>query len=170
MILLNPYFQASITLTLKSFKDIEKKKKSTTIDQYWRRKWQPIPVYLPGGAAWWAIVQVVTKSWAWLSESAHRSIMGFPGGASGKETTCHCRKRKRPRFDPWCGRLPGRRQATHSSILFYFISFLASPSSNFILVYSTNFYLHFSGFDSGTFEQTSNESTKVNILKIKYTQ
>ena len=96
--------------------------------------------------------------------------MGFPGGASGKETTCHCRKRKRLRFDTWCGRLPGRRQATHSSILFYFISFLASPSSNFILVYSTNFYLHFSGFDSGTFQQTSNESMKVNILKIKYTQ
>ena len=34
----------------------------------------------------------------------------------------------------------------------FFFSFLASPSSNFILVYSTKFYLHFSGFDSGTSE------------------
>ena len=48
--------------------------------------------------------------------------------------------------------------------------FFTSPSNNFILVYSTIFYIHFSGFDSGTFQQTSNESTKVNILKIKYTQ
>lgn len=45
-----------------------------------------------------------------------------------------------------------------------------NPSNNFILVYSTIFYIHFSGFDSVTFEQTLNESTKVNILKVKCTQ
>ena len=26
---------------------------------------------------------------------------GFPGGASGKEPACQCRRRKRSRFDPW---------------------------------------------------------------------
>ena len=26
---------------------------------------------------------------------------GFPGGASGKEPTCQCRRHKRPRFSPW---------------------------------------------------------------------
>lgn len=58
-------------------------------------------------------------------------------------------------------------------IIFTVISFRDSgtnPSNNFILVYSTIFYIHFSGFDSVTFEQTLNESTKVNILKIKYTR
>ena len=27
--------------------------------------------------------------------------VGFPGGASGKESACHCRQRKRHGFDPW---------------------------------------------------------------------
>ena len=31
----------------------------------------------------------------------------FPGGASGKEPTCQCRRWKRHRFDPWVGRSPG---------------------------------------------------------------
>ena len=34
--------------------------------------------------------------------------VGFPGGASGKEPACQCR-RKRCRFDPWVGKIPWRR-------------------------------------------------------------
>ena len=33
--------------------------------------------------------------------------IGFPGGASGKESTCQCRKCKRHMFDPESGRSPG---------------------------------------------------------------
>ena len=33
--------------------------------------------------------------------------VGFPGGASGKETACQCRRHKRLRFYPWSGRSPG---------------------------------------------------------------
>ena len=37
--------------------------------------------------------------------------MGFPGGASGKEPTCQCRRlNKRLRFNPWVGKIPWRRQ------------------------------------------------------------
>jgi len=39
-------------------------------------------------------------------------IMGwgnFPGGASGKESACQCRRHKRHRFDPWVGKIPWRR-------------------------------------------------------------
>ena len=36
------------------------------------------------------------------------SQSGFPGGASGKEPTCQCRRHKRCRFHPWVGRSPGR--------------------------------------------------------------
>ena len=44
--------------------------------------------------------------------------MGFPGGASGKEPVCQCRRLKSRRFDPWTGRIPGREGiATHSSLL-----------------------------------------------------
>ena len=33
----------------------------------------------------------------------------FPGGASGKESACLCRRCKRLRFDPWLGKIPWRR-------------------------------------------------------------
>ena len=33
-------------------------------------------------------------------------IWGFPGGASGKEPTCQCRRHKRCWFDPWVGKIP----------------------------------------------------------------
>ena len=42
--------------------------------------------------------------------------MGFPGGASGKESFSQCRKH-RLGFDPWAGKIPWR-MANHSSILF----------------------------------------------------
>ena len=38
--------------------------------------------------------------------------MGFPGGASGQEPDCRCRRRRgvgRLRFDPWVGQIPWRR-------------------------------------------------------------
>ena len=47
---------------------------------HWRRKWQPSPVFL-----------------------------GFPDGASGKESTCQSRRYNRCRFDPWAGKIPWRR-------------------------------------------------------------
>ena len=36
-------------------------------------------------------------------------LRGFPGGTSGKEPACQCRRRKRYRFDPWVGKIPWRR-------------------------------------------------------------
>ena len=35
-------------------------------------------------------------------------IRDFPGGASGKESTCQCRRHKRCDFDPWVGTIPWR--------------------------------------------------------------
>ena len=31
----------------------------------------------------------------------------FPGGTSGNEPACQCRRLKRHRFNPWVGRSPG---------------------------------------------------------------
>ena len=42
---------------------------------------------------------------------------GFPGGASGKEPACECRRRKRHRFDPWVEKIPWRR-AWQSTLVF----------------------------------------------------
>ena len=35
---------------------------------------------------------------------------GFPGGASGKELACQCRRHRRRRFDPWVRKIPRRRK------------------------------------------------------------
>ena len=43
-------------------------------------------------------------------------LLGFPGGASGKEPACQCRRCKRHGFDPWVRRIPSS-MATHCSIL-----------------------------------------------------
>ena len=37
-------------------------------------------------------------------------MQGFPGGASGKEPTCQCRRLKRRGFDPWVGKIPWSRK------------------------------------------------------------
>ena len=49
--------------------------------------------------------------------AAHRVVfpmpvlpsLGFPGGASAKESACQCRNCKRCRFDPWVRKIPCRR-------------------------------------------------------------
>ena len=40
---------------------------------------------------------------------------GFPGGASGKEPNCQCRRCKRRGFDPWVGKIPWRRACQPTS-------------------------------------------------------
>ena len=44
--------------------------------------------------------------WVW-AEVAHS--LGSPGGTSGKEPACQCRRHKRCGFDPWVGKIPWRR-------------------------------------------------------------
>ena len=36
-------------------------------------------------------------------------VSGFPGGASGKEPACQCRRHKRPGLDPWARKIPWRK-------------------------------------------------------------
>ena len=86
---------------------------------HWRRKRQPTPVFLPGESQGfcWAAVYGVTQSQTsltWLSSSSHS--MGFPGGASGKEPTCQCRRLKRCGFDPWVGKILWRRKGQPISV------------------------------------------------------
>ena len=38
------------------------------------------------------------------------TIHGFLGDASGKESTCQCRRCKKHRFDPWVGKIPRRKK------------------------------------------------------------
>ena len=41
----------------------------------------------------------------WLPSA---KIIGFPGGATGKEPTCQRRRRKKCGFSPWVGKIPCR--------------------------------------------------------------
>ena len=49
--------------------------------------------------------------------SQHYLKLGFPGGPSGKEPTCQCRRQKRRGFDPWIGKIPWRRAEQPTPVL-----------------------------------------------------
>ena len=51
----------------------------------------------------------------------------FPGGTSGKEPACQCRRRKRHSSIPGSGRSPEKELATHSSILAWRIPLTEEP-------------------------------------------
>ena len=62
----------------------------------------------------WAAVAPETLLPAQVLQLSTKSLLqypkGFPGGASGKEFTCQCRRRRRYEFDPWVGKIPWRRK------------------------------------------------------------
>ena len=41
--------------------------------------------------------------------AVHAACQGFPGGTSGKEPTCQCRRHKKFGLDHWVGKIPLRR-------------------------------------------------------------
>ena len=51
-----------------------------------------------------------------LLESA-KSKAGFPGGASGKELACECRRCKKRGFSSWVGKIPWRRKWQPTPVL-----------------------------------------------------
>ena len=64
-----------------------------------------------GGACWAAVYGVAQSRTrlTQLSSSSSIVILGFSGGASGKEPTCQSRRHKRCGFSPWIGKIPWRR-------------------------------------------------------------
>ena len=47
-----------------------------------------------------SVLQISSSIRFWVGEG------GFPGGASGKEPACQCRRPKRLGFDSWVGKIP----------------------------------------------------------------
>ena len=71
----------------------------------WSRKWKPTPVFLPGKSHG-------QMSLVGFSPWGHRDLnmtelLTHTGGASGKESTCQCRRLKRCSLIPGLGRSPG---------------------------------------------------------------
>ena len=55
-------------------------------------------------------------------------MKGFPGGTSGKESACQCRRHERLGFDPWLGKIPLEEEmVTHSSVLAWRILWTEEP-------------------------------------------
>ena len=88
----------------------------------WSRKWQLTPGFLPGksrgqrslaGYSPWdhrVRQDLVTKPPPpYRYACIYVFIMSFPGGASGEEPACQCRRCERCGFDPWIRKIPWRR-------------------------------------------------------------
>ena len=93
---------------------------------HWRRKWQPIPVFLHGDSQGWGslvgcrcgVTQSRTRL-KQLSSSSSSSIQleGFPGSSAGRESTCNA-------GDP--GSIPASGRSTGEGIGYAFHYSLAS--------------------------------------------
>ena len=59
---------------------------------------------------------MATKDTKKTRKNSFKAIRGFPGGASGKEPTCQCRRHKRYGFDPWVGKIPWRRNGQPTAV------------------------------------------------------
>ena len=78
----------------------------------------PWTASLPGSSAH-GIFQARVLEWGAIAfskrpvietfKSCKGIILDFPGGPSGKERACQCRKHKRFGFDPWVRKIPWRR-------------------------------------------------------------
>ena len=78
----------------------------------WRRKWWHTPVFLLGEPQWTEessrLQSMGSQSVRISLVTKQQKIVMFPGGASGKESACQCRRYKRCGFDPWMGEIPWR--------------------------------------------------------------
>ena len=85
--------------------------------------------------AWRASVHGVTKSWTLLSDWTEPNrayivtTVGFPGGASGKESTWQFRRQKRCWFDPWVEKIPWKRDRLPTPVFLCFPCGSASKES-----------------------------------------
>ena len=82
------------------------KDKWSEVAQLYLTLWDPMDYTIHG------ILQATILEWTTFAFSGVSFLvgpMGFPGGASGKEPTCQCRRHKRHSFHPWVGKIPWRR-------------------------------------------------------------
>ena len=62
-----------------------------------------------------------------LSYMSSSHYKGFPGGVTGKESTCQCRRCKRHGFDSWIRNIPWHRKWQPKSILAWKIPWSEEP-------------------------------------------
>ena len=75
----------------------------------WRRKWPPTPVRLPGESHRQRSL-VVYSPWGRRESNTTEQLhflLGFPGGTTGKDPACQCKRRRDAGLIPGLGRSPG---------------------------------------------------------------
>ena len=76
---------------------------------FWRRKWQPTPVFLPGESH--GCKGLVGYSlWGCKESDTTKQLTHTHRWSSGKKSTCQCRCLKWHRFNPWVRKIPWRRK------------------------------------------------------------
>ena len=51
-----------------------------------------------------------------ISQASSENQVSFPGGASGKESACQCKRCKRHEFHPWVRKIPWSRKWNPTSV------------------------------------------------------
>ena len=87
---------------------------------YWRRKWQPTPLFLPGESqgrgAWWAAVYGVAKSQTRLSDFHFHFSLSCIGEGNGNPLQSSCLENPRD-GGAWVGcRLWGRTESDTTEV------------------------------------------------------
>ena len=110
---------------------------------FWRRKWQPSPVFLPGEShgqrAWQATVHRVAKSWTRLSDFTHSHTQTMAGNEDNGDSLkrSHTCTATLSAPNPAAGHhrptplpeTPGHPQAIWGSLLWGHCSFLLGPGA-----------------------------------------
>ena len=63
------------------------------------------------------------------------NYLGFPGGVSGKELACQCRRHKRLGSHPWVGKIPWRRAWQPNPVFFFFSTIFSILFFHFTILY-----------------------------------
>ena len=85
----------------------------------WRRKWQPTPVFLTGESQGWGSL-VACRLWGRTESDMTEATWQqqqqweFPWWLRWQNICLQCR---RPRFDPWVRKIPGRRKWQPTPVL-----------------------------------------------------
>ena len=91
----------------------------------WRILWTEEPVWLLSTGLQRVIHDLVTDTFTLFHFLRWKD---FPGDASGKEPTCHCRRHKRHGFNPYVGKNPLKEgMVTHSNILAWRVPWTEEP-------------------------------------------
>ena len=70
-----------------------------------REYWSGVPLPSPN-----------THTTVYKTDNQQEPTVGFPGGASGKDPACQCRRHKRSRFDLWAREISWRRKWQHTPV------------------------------------------------------